>query len=52
MKNEILEILRKTPDLTLGGTKTTGDEIQDLIFSGIKYKEIERQLKEGGVLHD
>lgn len=50
--SEILEILRNTPSLTLGGVETSGEEIKDLIFRGIKYKEVERQLKEGGVLHD
>lgn len=45
MKNEILEILRKTPDLTLGGTKTTGDEIQEMIFNYIRTTWYESKCK-------
>lgn len=47
---EILEMLRSAPGLTWNGIETSSEEIEDLIKKGIKYREFERQLKEGGVL--
>ena len=48
--SEISEILKNTPNLTWRGIETTNEEIEDLIVRGIKHREVERQLKDGGIL--